>query len=222
MDLPLICEGVASALAPAEASRLGVGFVNLFLRGRDSRIEKPLQTLRSAKQTALYFPVYGFAEAASVAPVLQTRLYITEEILADFALGRVEGLVLLEELHTAAEQIMRELLDKTDKQNLSQALVTAGQQLGRAIRSNPSKMSWPELRATCQELGYFPETNHFVSLTQDINSVIDHTHNPDEALDKLSQLRNTAKHKGSPDQPWVHDHWECVSAILEHLVRKLA
>jgi hypothetical protein len=148
-------------------------------------------------------------------------LYITEEILADFALGRLKGLVLLEELHTAAEQIMKELLFKTDMQRLGQVSAALSRQHHRTVKSNWKRMSWPELREMCHELGYFPETEHFIALTQDSNSGIDHSHTPDDALSQLSRLRNAAKHKGSADQPWLSDHWECVSAVLEHLAGEL-
>ncbi|MDQ0095018.1 hypothetical protein [Paeniglutamicibacter psychrophenolicus] len=221
MDLPLICQGVLSPQSPSESFRLGLGFVNLFLRGRDSLFDEPLQILRSAKQTVLYYPVYELAGAVPAVPVLQTRLFITEEMLADFALGRIKGLVLLEELHTAAEQIMKESLNRTDKESLGQASSKVSQQLERTVKSNPNRMSWPELRAMCQELGYFPGTKHFNLLTQDSNSHIDHTHTPNEVVAELNRLRNIAKHQGSPDQPWIHWHWECVSAVLEYLVRKL-
>lgn len=108
-DLPTVCEGVPGGLAAKRARGIGTGFADLFLVGRHVDLGDTVQELRPKKDTTFYYPVYEFTDTTS-ALQLRARLRITEDVVTDYALGRYESVIVLEELHTALEQVLRALL----------------------------------------------------------------------------------------------------------------
>lgn len=109
-DLPTVCEGVTGHLRPSRARALGVGFADLYLLGRDTTRGEELLALRPKSAPSLYYPAYSFTDTTRASARLGARLRITEDVLSDYGLGRYESVVVLEELHTALEQTLRELL----------------------------------------------------------------------------------------------------------------
>ena len=193
-DLPIVCEGVASALPPRRAAALGRGFAEAFLVGRDMNRGNETQALREVADTSLYYPVYELTSDNIKSSVLQNRLQITEGVVSDYGLGRVTPMVVLEELHTAVEQILRYLLPYLKE-----------------------GANWPKLVDSAEEAGYLStDTRHYLS---QLDSRHDHT---DRVLliEGMNRRRNAAEHKdGDPEDPWVAEHWECVSLLLEGLVQ---
>jgi hypothetical protein len=198
LDLPLVCQGVDGALSPGRAFELGVGIADLFLVGRDINRGEGRLVLRSRKETSLYYPVYELASGRAGLAMLEARLRISEDVLADYALGRVEDTVALEELHTAVEKVMR-------------AAVAAEQRL-----------NWPELRRRCGTLGLLPNAEEYALVTHDAEAPNAHAHTPDGVLSELAERRNRAKHEPrSATDGWLRTHWECVAIIIETLTNHL-
>lgn len=193
-DLPIACEGVMGGLPPRRASRLGRGFAELLFIGRDVNLGDDLQTLREVKELRLYYPVYEFSPGASTPPILQARLRITEDVVTDFGLGRVEPVMLMEELHTAMEQTLRELLPQV-----------------------PQNARWPTLVDRAEQAGHLSGNTG----RSQLEGVPGHSHTDRDLLlsEGINTRRNRAKHGGGdPDDPWISDHWECLSLLLERLV----
>ena len=193
-DLPIVCEGVLGTLPPRRATALGCGFAELFLLGRDVDRGDGRQVLRELQMTSLYYPVYEFTAQSEGSERLWARLRVTENIVTDFGLGRVESVVVLEELHTATEQALRRLLPEA------------------AERTN-----WPTLVDLAQSAGYLSKD----SVRYRLAVGPDHDHTDRELLlgDGMNRRRNAAKHRGgNPHDPWVSAHWECLSLLLECLV----
>ncbi|MDN5796942.1 MAG: hypothetical protein L0H79_14450 [Intrasporangium sp.] len=198
LDLPLVCQGVDGSLAPARAFALGMGIAELFLVGRDTTRGEGRQMLRPRKETSLYYPVYELAGDGAGMSMLEARLRISENVLADYALGRVDDSVALEELHTAIEKVMRALVPKSER------------------------FGWPELREQCHSLGLLPEPKMYALLTPDWGLSDVHAHAPDEVLATLARHRNRAKHEPqSAADGWLRTHWECVASIIETLAGRL-
>jgi len=193
-DLPIVCEGVASTLPPRRAAALGRGFAEVFLVGRDVNRGIETQALREVADTSLYYPVYELTSVSIQSSVLQNRLQITEGVVSDYGLGRVTSVVVLEELHTAVEQVLRYLLPRLQE-----------------------RANWPRLVASAEEAGYLStDTTQYLS---QLDSGHDHT-DRDLLLEGMNRRRNAAKHKdGDPEDPWVAEHWECASLLLERLVQ---
>jgi hypothetical protein len=199
LDLPMICQGVDGELPPARAYALGMGIADLFLVGRDLERGEGRQVLRPRKATSLYHPVYEIASDAASAPMLGARLRISETVLADYALGRVDDSVALEELHTAAEKVMRVLVPSSDR------------------------LPWPKLRQECLHRGLLPDPDHFADALTDSAAPGLHAHTPEEVLAKLNEERNPAKHNpNSAVSHWLRDHWECVAYLIEKLTGHVA
>src|SRR3954464_2252389 len=101
-------------LSLVKRGRLGRGVADRYLRGR--HVDAADSTVLSGvTQTRFYYPPYSFD--CPLAPRLQARLQITENVLVARSFDEVDPEVLLEELHTACELGSRE----------------AGQQTGRSV-----------------------------------------------------------------------------------------
>lgn len=112
-DLPLVAEGCAvEGLSPAQRARIGRGFVDMMLRGRDVSQDDGM-VLRGVAETRYYYPPYDY-ECPS-APRPHTRISITEELLVAWNFDEIAPKVLLEELHTACELVLEELVNKRSK-----------------------------------------------------------------------------------------------------------
>jgi hypothetical protein len=111
-ELPLICEGVSSPrLRPSERRRIGLGIADMYLRGRETtRKSDETMTLHGVAETRYYFPVYEFSPRGAGSEALQHRLRLTEELIADWDVRNISPFTVLEELHTASELLLAELV----------------------------------------------------------------------------------------------------------------
>lgn len=127
-DLPFIAEGCASAgVVAAQRSRLGHGVVDMMLRSRHTD-QDDCMVLRGVARTRYYYSPYDYDCPTS--PRLQARLSITEELLVAWAFDEVAPEVLLEELHTACELVLEELINKRSKRLSFAELVASAEQAG--------------------------------------------------------------------------------------------
>jgi hypothetical protein len=150
--------------------------------------------LREVTDTSLYYPVYEFTNDRIRSENLRARLRITEDVVTDFALGRLERVVVMEELHTALEQSMRELLPDASQWT-----------------------KWPKLVELAGKAGH-------LDLDRLAYAAGDQHTPENLLLDEgINKRRNAAKHRdGDPDDSWITDHWQCLAMLLEHLVDNLA
>lgn len=112
-DLPLVAEGCRSGSASArERQRLGRGFVDLMLRGRHLD-QEDVMSLSGVEATRFYYPPYELECPAS--PRLHARLSVTQEVIVAWAFDEIAPEVLLEELHTACELVLEELVNRRAK-----------------------------------------------------------------------------------------------------------
>lgn len=192
-DLPSVCEGVRAGLSPSLARNTGLGFAALFLEGRDLSRDEGTQVLRARPALSTYYPLYDFVDGTNGSEALRARLRVTEDVVTDFGLGRYPPQVLLEELHTALEQTLRELLP-----------------------SGPKRANWPTLLDGAQHAGFLSWSE------SDWYRVVQHRHSDSRLLADLTKRRNINKHRRSdPTDPWLGEHWDCVGYLLERLVRNL-
>lgn len=94
----------------------------MMLRGRDTK-GHGCMTLRGVAGTTYYFPPYDY-ECPS-APRLHARLSITVDLLVAWNFGEIAPEVLLEEIHTACELALDELVNKRSKKVSFAQLVDA-------------------------------------------------------------------------------------------------
>jgi hypothetical protein len=127
-DLPLVAEGCVSAgLSPSQLARTGRGFADLMLRGRHIEDDAPM-VLRGVTKTGYYYPPYDYECPTS--PRLHARLSITESLIVDWNFEDIAPEVLLEELHTACELVLEELVNKRAKRLSFAELITATDEAG--------------------------------------------------------------------------------------------
>lgn len=121
-DLPVVAEGIlTTSFSRPQRIRLGRGFVDLMLRGRDVD-QEGCMTLRGVARTRWYYPPYEFE--CSETPRLHARLATTLSVIVAWNFDEIAPEVLLEELHTACELTLEELVNKRSKR-LSFAELTA-------------------------------------------------------------------------------------------------
>lgn len=141
-DLPTVCEGVRAGLPPNVARKTGLGFASLFLVGRDASRDEGLQVLVARPILTTFYPLYEFVDGTGGSEALRARLRVTEDIVTDFGLGRYAPEVLLEELHTALEQTLREMLPQASERANWPTLLDAARQ---ASLLNWSENDWNRL-----------------------------------------------------------------------------
>ncbi len=192
LDMPAVCEGVDGRLAPSRARKLGIGFANLYLVGRDVNLGERPQVLKPKSDATLYFPLYEVSSDRASGGLV-ARLRVTEDVITDYGLGRFPDAVLLEELHTALEQVLREALPEA-----------------------PRGAKWPDLLARAQSRQLIHDAVERWAGTEE------HAHNDVGLLRELTRRRNAAKHRAyDPDDPWLAEHWECSCLLLERLVSRI-
>ncbi|WP_156401652.1 hypothetical protein [Agromyces sp. Soil535] len=101
---------------------------DLMLRGRNMSAPPRVRKLHSITDTTLYFPPYEY-ECPSFSQ-LHARLLITEEVLVAWAFEEVAAETLLEELHTAVELVLEELVNRRSKRLSFAQLVGAATDAG--------------------------------------------------------------------------------------------
>mgnify|MGYP007126158927 CR=1 FL=1 len=149
-DLPLVAEGCDSApLAPKQRIRLGRGFADLMLRGRHVELDGPM-TLRGVSDTRYYYPPYEYECPSS--PRLHARLSITVDHLVGWNFGEVPAETLLEELHTACELVLEELVNKRAKKLSFRELVDKADDAGLLRSFFPGETSPKQLLTELKDL----------------------------------------------------------------------
>jgi hypothetical protein len=114
-------------MTPAQRALIGRGFVDMMLRGR-SDDQDGCMVLRGVAKTKHYYPPYEYECPSS--PRLHARLSITENLLVAWNFDEIAPEVLLEELHTACELVLDELVNKRSKKLSFAELVTSADQAG--------------------------------------------------------------------------------------------
>jgi len=122
-DLPTIAEATSSHRSVASRRALALGLIEVFTRYRlsmyDRYAEGWMPTLRARRQPAYTLPHQLWTDDTT----LQARLSTTAELMADWHFGEVAPPVLLEELHTAAELILEQLVNRGSGRRSFQELV---------------------------------------------------------------------------------------------------
>lgn len=127
-DLPLVAEGcMVEGLSPEQRARIGRGFADLMLRGRHVEQDGPI-SLRGVTRTSYYYPPFEY-QCPSV-PRLHARLSITEDLIVAWNFEEIAPEVLLEELHTACELVLEELVNKSAKRLSFAELIAAAEDAG--------------------------------------------------------------------------------------------
>jgi hypothetical protein len=140
-DLPLVAEGCGSvALGPTQRARLGRGFADMMLRGRHVWQEGPM-LLRGVADTFYCYPPYDYNCPGALR--LQARLSITEDLIVGWNFAEIAPEVLLEELHTACELVLEELVNKRAKRLSFAELIARAKDSG-LLDPSPLASLWPE------------------------------------------------------------------------------
>lgn len=187
-DLPLVAEGAAHAgLTAGRRRQLGVGFADLYVRGRDTRSHGPWQW-RGAAHTRYYFAPYDVAHPGG--PIaLSARLRVTESVVIDWCFDRVPAVVLLEELHTACEPLLEHLVDQRSKRLSFAELVKRA--------SDAGLLSWPRLPI---EVPGFP----FIGGEELLIKLKDYRKNARHSGDLSFGA-------------WLRESWEVIALLIERL-----
>lgn len=187
-DLPSVCEGVTGRLTPKRARALGMGFVELMVRGRDVNLGEGVQRLREMADTTLYYAYFELTGGARLSEHLTARLRVTEDVIMEYTLGRYPAVVFLEEMHTAFEHVLREAL---------------GMERG----------DWPALRKAATKAGLLGTRDDEWPFVTGHN----HTDAEllGEFNTRRRDARHSAK---AADEQWIGEHGECVCLLLERFI----
>lgn len=148
-DLPLVAEGChVPGLSRNERQRLGRGFADLMVRGRHVD-QNATMALRGVAETRWRFPPYDYDCPAF--PSLWARLIVTEDLIVAWNFNEIAPEVLLEELHTACELVLEELVNRRSKR-LSFAELVAAADKGGALRHADSGLSGAALLTQLKDL----------------------------------------------------------------------
>jgi hypothetical protein len=140
-DLPLVCEGCPIVgMSPTPCADLGRGFADLMLRGRDTTPDD-VMVLRAVKEASSYFSPFEYECPATTR--LHARLSITQELLVSWCFEEVAAEVVLEELHTACELVLEQLVNNRSKKLSFAELVAAADSAGflSSVPLNPAPAS---------------------------------------------------------------------------------
>jgi hypothetical protein len=129
-DLPTIAEATQSPRTPAGRRKVANGYLEILVRNRgqmyDRYEETWLPTLRG-RSTPLYMLPHVFFTKNEK---LRARLLATSEFITGWHFGEVEPAIVVEELHTAAELMLSEILGKRSSSmsfaQMTEACETAG------------------------------------------------------------------------------------------------
>jgi hypothetical protein len=132
-DLPTIAEATPSPRTPAERRKVANGFLEILVRHRgqmyDRYDEAWVPTLRARSTPQYMLPHEFFTKNAK----LQTRLLATSEFITGWHFGDVEPAIVVEELHTAAELMLSEIVGKRSS-TMSFAQMTEACQAAGALQ----------------------------------------------------------------------------------------
>ncbi|WP_382309416.1 hypothetical protein [Herbiconiux sp. UC225_62] len=202
-DLPTLAEAAHSTRTPSSRRNAAAGLVEIITRYRfgayDYSGEPWIPTLRALTKplTSSIHEIYPGAQTG-----LAERMFVTMDLLASWHFGEVPAPVLIEEVHTASELLLK-----------------------AALTGGTSRMTYAQLVGTGLEQGVFDYYSFRV--TQARASVGAHEafrarENEDaQLLPSLKDERRQAKHDGSGDAAgWLHANFWAVARVLEGLAHK--
>ncbi|MEV6406628.1 hypothetical protein AB0M58_27440 [Streptomyces bobili] len=149
-DLPLVAEGCADAgLPPAQRARIGRGFADMMLRGRHVEQDDPM-VLRGVAATSYYYSPYEYECPSS--PRLHARLSITTDLIVAWNFAEIAPEVLLEELHTACELVLEELVNRRAKKLSFAQLISAADEADLFRHSSDQAVPTTDLLTELKDL----------------------------------------------------------------------
>jgi hypothetical protein len=193
-DLPTIAEATPGRRTPAYRRRLGNGYVDILTKYRCSwydryysRNEMFVPQLRAIKTSAVW-PIHSLWPSSND-PQLGNRLIVSQTIMAAWCVDEVDSEVVLEELHTAAELLLKRITSMPNKTKFPDLIREARRQ--QVLSSSPLVHSYADPKR---------------ALT------------PQQLLKSLLSERNDTKHGGKPNaQDWLKEHFWPAAALLESL-----
>lgn len=193
-DIPTIAEATPGWRTPAYRRKLGNGYVDILTKYRCSWYDRYHKTDES------YLPNLRAIKSSSVWPVhslwpgsndheLGMRLIVTQTVLAAWCVREVDAEVVIEEMHTASEIILKRLTGMPDKTKFPDLIKSARRQ--NKISSEPMIWTYADERR---------------ALT------------PQQLLKSLLRERNANKHgSGTQVELWLDSHFWPASTLLESL-----
>lgn len=197
-DLPTIGEAVdSSRRSPEQRRRLANGFVDILIKWHtsfydnyynDAEILERVPRVRCIKASAVCVAFWLWP--GDDHPDLGVRLHVTEDILVSWLLDEASSEVVLEEMHTAAELILRRLLGR-------------------------QRDSFPQLVHRAQTPGqpwvrplHWHYSDEYAADAPDMAGL----------LLSLTGQRNAAKHEGAKGaREWLDQHFWAAAVTLERL-----
>jgi hypothetical protein len=207
-DLPTIAEAAPPGRRrPSERRELALGLIDILWRYRlslyDRYPETWVPTLRRRTKPAYMLPHDLFTHGA---PSLQDRLFITMEMLASWHFDEIAPEVLVEEVHTASELLLRRSVKGAeDRQKFPDLVKEARRQ--ELLHSSPERRNLPP-KIVKRLPGL--SRNEYSDLVQDYGR---------DLLLELSGVRNSHRHQGiGPDsRAWLSAHFWEITRLLERL-----
>lgn len=197
-DLPTIAEAAPGLRSPAYRRRLGNGYVDIATKfrcgwyeryGRDSDAFVP--TLR-AIQTPSVLPIHDLWPASDDHE-LGNRLMVSQTVMAAWCVDEIDPEVVLEELHTAAELMLKRITGMPDRTKFPDLVKAARRQ--KILGSDPLTWQYRDPRKAMT---------------------------PQQLLKSLVTERNETKHGGkSAARAWLEIHFGAVSYLLVQLSAKV-
>lgn len=201
-DLPLLCEGVDVAHRSPEARRgLGRSFAHIAAQHRfavpDRMPEGWVPRLRA--RGAEPWSTAPFIFECPGAPDLEPRLEITERIIVDWEFGEVASDTLIEELHTAAELVLKRVNHGRHRRQGSFSEEVALAETNGALNLPSVYAVKGSIRARAHN----------------------ETRTPSELLVELNRVRVDSKHRGvSRSEDWLEKWGVGAGEVLQHLASK--
>lgn len=208
-DLPTIAEATLASRSPASRRLLANGLIDIINRRRlglydryerDERYSEWIPTLRGKSKPAYIFPHDIYPNRAIK---LVDRMKVTMEMLASWHFGEVSPDVLIEEVHTAAELLMRSALGPDSVRMSFPQLISASHR--RQILRTYTDFSDPLDLRVLKHGGVEALENHLRLRGRD-------------TLSSLKFLRNKTKHAGGDGaKSWLDENFWNIASVLERL-----
>ncbi|WNI16260.1 hypothetical protein [Actinacidiphila sp. ITFR-21] len=191
-DLPTIAEATPGRHSPAYRRKLGNGYADILTKHRCTWYE------RYSRDENWFVPKLRALKASSVWPVhslwpasddqeLGNRLIVAQTVMAAWCVEEVAPEVVIEELHTAAELMLKRITGMPDRTKFPDLIREARRM--KALRTDPLIFNYKEAKT---------------ALT------------PQQLLKSLLRERNSTKHGGSSQAAkWLDNHFWATAGVLE-------
>lgn len=196
-DLPTIAEATPSRRSAPERRRVANGLIDILSRYRlqmyDRYHEDWLPTLRAKREPAYLLPHQLFVGDDA----LQNRLLITMDLLASWHYDEIAPEVLIEEMHTAAELLLKAVTPR-----------------------RASRLSFAELVEGAAGAGLLSVGGHTLRTQPSGSSQRGPQDLARSTLLSLKDARKVAKHRGAAGaREWLDEYFWTAVSILESLSR---